>query len=203
MQTRQSSEDRVGLVLGALLFVAGGAALVAQAVNWELPEDGWPWVIILPGIALLIAGLLLRDDGGTALTVAGCVVSTVGGILLYQNTTGSWESWAYVWPLVGPTAAGVGLLLSGLVQGRRPLVGLGTRLALVGMTLFAVFYAFFVWIIGLGSEQPRDIAPWVMPLVLVGLGAVVVGRAILSPHRAADATTAPGDGGTDPRTFRS
>jgi hypothetical protein len=203
MLSRQSSEDRVGLVLGALLFVAGGAALVAQAVNWELPEDGWPWVIIVPGIALLVAGLLLRGDGGTALTVAGCVVSTVGGILLYQNTTDNWESWAFAWALVGPTAPGVGLLLSGLVQGRRNLVDVGARLALLGVTLFAVFYVFMVWVIGVGSEQPRDIAPWALPLVLVGLGAVVVGRAILLPHRAADATTAPGNGGTDPTTFRS
>ena len=34
------------------------------------------------------------------------VVTTVGLVLLYQNTTGRWESWAYAWALVGPAASG-------------------------------------------------------------------------------------------------
>ena len=47
--------------------------------------------------------------------IAGSIVTTVGSVLLYQQTTGHWESWAYAWALVGPGAAGLGMLVYGLL----------------------------------------------------------------------------------------
>ena len=51
------------------------------------------------------------------MVVGGTVATTVGLVLLYQNNTGHWESWAYAWALVGPAASGLGLALWGAAHG--------------------------------------------------------------------------------------
>ena len=41
----------------------------------------------------------------------------VGVILLYQNAANHFESWAYAWGLVFPTATGLGRMIYGLLKG--------------------------------------------------------------------------------------
>jgi GNAT superfamily N-acetyltransferase len=71
------------------------------------------------------------------------VVSTVGLVLAWQNMTGRWESWAYAWALVGPTATGVGSFLGGLRTGNPRLRDAGMWQIAVGLALFGGFYLFF------------------------------------------------------------
>jgi hypothetical protein len=179
MLTNRQPTDRANVAVGLLVLIAGVVLLAAQAVRFELPADSWPYVIIVPGLAILLVGLVIGREPGTGLAIGGSIVTTVGLVLLYQNTTGRWDTWAYAWALVGPTAAGVGLLLSGLVQGDRDLLRNGLRVVLVGATLFAVGLVFFEGVIGLSGERPAILETAALPLILIGLGVVVVARGFL------------------------
>ena len=55
---------------------------------------------------------------GLGFAIAGTIVTTIGFLLLYQDSTGHWESWAYAWALL-TLAAGLGTLIYGLAIGRR------------------------------------------------------------------------------------
>jgi hypothetical protein len=88
-------------------------------------------------------------------------VGGIGCLLLYQNATGNWESWAYAWTLI-PGFVGLGVVLAALMQGpsRRDIAG-GLWLMLFSVLAFVVFGSF----LGLGRFSPY----WPVLLVLGGL----------------------------------
>ena len=63
------------------------------------------------GACLLIFGLLA---GAPGMAVPATIVAGIGGILAYQNATGDWTSWSYVWSLI-PGFVGLGIMLSALL----------------------------------------------------------------------------------------
>lgn len=175
------------LVLGIALLLVGGVALVLGQLDIDVPasivEAGWPLFVIVPGAVLFVSSLLVPPPKGVGLAIGGSVVTTVGAVLLYQQTTGHWESWSYAWALVGPAAAGLGMVLYGLITHARELVGTGTRLVLIGLGLFVVGYWYFETIFSSG-QPPLDV--WtVWPVVMIGVGLLVV-IAALSKRRADD-----------------
>ncbi|MEM5775716.1 MAG: hypothetical protein AAGU05_12015, partial [Anaerolineaceae bacterium] len=62
-------------------------------------------------IFLLIA--IATGEGGLA--VPGSIIGGIGGILFYQNWTGDWVSWAYIWTLI-PGLVGLGLFIGSLIS---------------------------------------------------------------------------------------
>jgi hypothetical protein len=167
-----------GAVLGAILIFIGLAFLAVRYLDAFQGADVWPLFIIGPGVALLVLGLFLPNLG---MLVGGSVVSTVGLVLAWQNMTGRWESWAYAWALVGPTASGVGSFLGGLRTGNPRLRDAGMWQIAVGLALFAGFYLFFEQVIGL-SGDPLPLPEWVMPAVLIGIGVLVLLRGFFGPR---------------------
>ncbi|MGH2484167.1 MAG: hypothetical protein ACRDE9_06900 [Candidatus Limnocylindria bacterium] len=167
-----------GAVLGAVLIFIGLAFLAVRYLDVFQGADVWPLFIIGPGVALLVLGLFLPNLG---MLVGGSVVSTVGLVLAWQSMTGRWESWAYAWALVGPTASGVGSFLGGLRTGNPRLRDAGMWQIVVGLALFAGFYLFFEQVIGLSGE-PLPLPEWVMPAALIGIGVLILLRGFLGPR---------------------
>lgn len=167
-----------GAVLGAVLIFIGLAFLALRYLDLFAGADVWPLFIIGPGLALLVLGLFLPNLG---MLVGGSVVTTVGLVLAWQNVTGRWESWAYAWALVGPTASGVGSFLGGLRTGNPRLRDAGMWQIAVGMALFAGFYLFFEQVIGL-SGDPLPLPEWVMPAALIGIGVLILLRGFFEPR---------------------
>jgi hypothetical protein len=161
--------------LGGLLVLAGVLLLLGQALDVDL-AGLWPLAVVLPGVVLAGLGLTLTGRPGQALTVAGGVVTGVGLLLLYQNATGHWESWAYAWTLAVPFAAGTSLWLHGAVSGRKDAARRGRRLALGGLAAFAVLAVFFELIVGLSGGEVANLRGWVLPLLLIGVGLLVLLR---------------------------
>ena len=126
---------------------------------------------------MLVLGLFVSRDEG--LVVGGTVVTTVGLVLLYQNQTDRWESWAYAWALVGPAASGLGMLLWGLRNGSVREIRNGTWGLLGGLALFAIGYLFFEGVIGISGEK-LPLAEWVLPALIIGIGVVILGRGLLA-----------------------
>ena len=164
-----------GLALGAALIVIGAILLAGQLLDVGLTDIGWQAWIIGAGVILLAVGLVLARD--TWLIVGGTVVTAVGLLMLYQDRTDHWESWAYAWALVGPTASGLGLALAGIRRGNASEVRNGTWGLLGGLAMFVVGFLFFEGIIGI-SGQPFDFPEWLLPAAVIAIGVVLLARGL-------------------------
>lgn len=165
---------RVTLAFGLLLVLFGALFLVLQLVPgleiWLEPEQWWPLLVVGVGVFLLLLALLLRVP---ALTIPACVVGGVGVLLLWQNATGNWDSWAYAWALI-PGFVGVGVILMGLFGGKlRQSLGVGLWLMVISAVLFTVFGAL------LGGSSLLG-AYW--PALLIVLGVLMLLRGLLRLH---------------------
>lgn len=169
MSTRS---NRSGLVGGVLLIVLGVLAMIFQFFDlsgtfWEF---SWPFIIVGVG-ALLFLGMLLGGRGSAGLAVPGSIVTTVGLILLFQNTFGYWESWSYAWTLI-VTAVGAGLWLRGAYGGVPESRQAGGRVFVIGLIMFVVFGAFFG--LGFGPLGFERSAGLIWPAVLIVLGLYLI-----------------------------
>jgi hypothetical protein len=135
-----------------------------------IPTDvGWPFFVIAPGVALFV--LALAGDR-TELAIPGSIVTMVGLLLFYQNSFQHWESWAYAWPLVAPTAVGLGLWIGGIWEGKPHQRRAGQRLVQIGLALFLAFGLFFEGILNVSGfgGMTREVARFALPVGLIGLG---------------------------------
>jgi hypothetical protein len=162
--------------LGVLLMVLGALFLVVQAVGFDPGRFAWPFYVIVPGLAVFGAGLAAGNPAGERITPLGAALTTVGVILLYQNTADHFESWAYAWALVFPTSIGLGRMIYGSLKGRTEMVLNGGRLSLIGAALFLVGALFFELVVGISSFGIGfGRFGWPLGLVIVGIVLLVGG----------------------------
>jgi len=98
-------------------------------------------------------------------------------VLLYQNATDHWESWAYAWALVGPGGSGIGLLLYGTRSGDRKMARDGFWAILTALGIFAVGLVFFEGVLGISGER-LPLPEWVLPVAIIGIGILVLLRGL-------------------------
>jgi hypothetical protein len=154
---------RRNLVVGVVLVLIGGWFLAVQFVpgldNLINIEWSWPLLMVAVGAFLLLFGLLV---GAPGMAVPAVIVAGIGGILYYQNATGDWASWAYLWTLI-PGFVGIGVILAGLLGGDfRGSLSEGGGLIIISLILFFIFAS----IMG-GWNLLGDY--WPVLLILLGL----------------------------------
>ena len=93
---------RQSMLLGGLLVLVGAVLLLGQFVRIDVGHYGWPFFVIAPGVLILFVALSARGMVGEGLAILGSIITVTGLILLYQNATDHFESWAYAWALVFP-----------------------------------------------------------------------------------------------------
>jgi hypothetical protein len=176
-RARGVSNAIVGVVLVGLglLFLAGELFDFRPWFGFDFWHFSWPFFVIIPGLAFFV-GMLLTGRSGGGLAVPGSIITMTGLILLYQNSSNHWESWAYAWALIFPTAIGLGLMIQGVWSGLdkpfrvgRAMVGWGIAIFLVG----AVFFEFVLNISGYGRGLVGSVAG---PLLLILLGLYLMVR---------------------------
>jgi hypothetical protein len=155
---------RSGVAVGAVLIIIGAWLLLVQVVPGLRGWFSWPTIIIGVGLLLLVLGMFL---GEYEMAIPGCIVGGVGGILYWQNLTGNWESWSYVWALI-PGFAGTGTVIAGLLSRDGGQVRGGLWTMLVSAVLFVIFGSLFGAIGVLGQY-------WPVLLIVLGLAALVQG----------------------------
>ncbi|MEA2008003.1 MAG: hypothetical protein U9O54_02700 [Chloroflexota bacterium] len=158
-----NTKKRTSIIGGALLILIGGALLAVQILpNFYIPFS-WPWIVIGVGLFLFALGAATGEPG---MAIPACIVGGIGGILAYQNVTGDWASWSYIWALI-PGFVGVGILLAKLLGGEKDtsLWDIGW-LILISLILFTVFGSFFGDLGVVGDY-------WPVLLILLGLGLLV------------------------------
>ena len=159
------------LVFGAGFILFGLLMLVGQLLHIDFWGLLWPFFIIIPGVVLFVAALLASGKGGEPLAIVGSIITMVGSILLFQNVTGLWATWAYAWALIAPTSIGLGLLVWGAIKGHHDKLKEGLNLAGIGLVIFLVAGAFFELVVGLSGF---GLGPLALPFLLIGLGVVLV-----------------------------
>lgn len=194
-QTRSGSPGAT--VLGGVLIVLGLVFFASQQLNIDIGEWAWPFYVIAPGVAMATFGLTQRR--GSGLTIAGSIVTMVGLMLLYQNATGHWESWAYAWALVGPGGSGIGMLLYGTRSGDTKMARDGFFTTLTALGLFAAGLVFFEGILGISGRR-LPLPEWVLPAAVILIGLLLLLRGVTyRGHRGAGfGETAWHGGSSDP-----
>jgi len=162
--------DTNRVVLAAVLI---GAGVVLLGLRFFGGFSGflWPLFIVAPGLVLLAlapnAGALART-----LAVLGAVVAGTGAILLVQDITDYYQSWAYAWALL-PAVAGLALAFVGQHDGDAEGQATGWRLAAGGGAAFVILAAIFELFIFAGGLMDGGL---VAPLVLIAIGALLLMR---------------------------
>lgn len=163
---------------GVVLILLGVLFLGFQMFGlpgWISPESSWPLIVIGVGLVFMTMAVVARTPG---LAIPACIVGGIGVILYYQNLTGDWESWSYIWSLI-PGFVGVGIILAGLLA-RKPGGSIVPGLWLVGISglLFVVFGAF----LGPFGRLAGLVRYWPVLLIIVG-GLLLVKYAIRPTSR--------------------
>lgn len=160
-----------GTALGVVLVVVGLFFLAIRLANVDLGTNAWPLFIIIPGLTLLIVGFVSL---GTGAAIPGGIVTMVGLVLAYQNSTGNWSSWVYVWPLVAPGGVGVGLFLQGLRDRNMGLIRQGRTLMFIAALIFMVGFVFFESMLHMTGTDYGVFGKVAAPALLVVIGVALL-----------------------------
>ena len=163
-------QNRTNLVLGILLILIGAWLVVSRQVpavqDWLGDNFTWPMGTIAAGLVVLLIGLLTGSPG---MAVPASIIAGIGGILYYQNQTGDFDSWSYMWTLI-PGFVGVGTILAGLLgENTRRNLAHGMNLIVISAVLFLLFASFFGGLSILGDYGAAIL------LILLGLYVLVRG----------------------------
>lgn len=148
------SKQRSRLAFGVIILLVGVWLLAGQLFPplrvWADQFTTAPMIVIGAGVLLLLLGAITRDAN---LMVPACIVATIGGILLANEATGNYSSWAYAWALI-PGGAGVGEVLAGLLNSERSRITRGLNTIATSLLLFVIFASFFGGLTWLGPYWP-------------------------------------------------
>jgi hypothetical protein len=172
------STNTGAVIVGSLMILFGALALLGQifrnALDWGMI---WPFAIIAAGLAFFVV-MLAGGRSAAPFAIPGSILGMIGLMLLYQNLSGHWESWAYGWTVI-VMSVGIGITITGL-WGRNPrLQSAGLRVLRIGLILFVVFGTFFE-LLFLGSSA-SPLRQYLFPglLILVGVYLVLTRAGIL------------------------
>src|SRR5688500_8256150 len=174
-RTDEASGPPAGAI-GAVRVIVWLLLFIGQYFDVGIGAWGWPFIVIGIGAVVLGLGLFVMNEQG--MVIGGTVAMMVGLVLLYQDRTGHWESWAYAWALVGPAASGLGLALWGLRSSNAGDVHNGIWGLLGGLAFFAVGFLCFEGLIGISGER-LPLAEGVLPAAVIVIGVVVLMRGLL------------------------
>ncbi|MEK6750877.1 MAG: hypothetical protein AABZ00_01325 [Chloroflexota bacterium] len=159
-----NKQGRSQLALGVILILLGAWFLLDKTLpafhNFFDAYTKWPMNMLLIGGGIFIIGLVLGSPG---LSVPAAIVAGLGGIFYYQETSGNYESWSYMWALI-PGFVGVGTVLQGLLgENAGQNLKRGLNLMVISAVLFLVFSSFLG-----GWEILGNFGPAIL-LILLGL----------------------------------
>ena len=177
-QRRGASSTAIGIVL----VVIGVFALVIVLSGVDLTETGWPLFIIIPGLTLTLVGFV--SLGGVA-TIPGGILTMLGIVLAYSNTTGDWPIWAYAWSLVIPFGLGLGMFLQALRDRDQMAIRTGRTLMSVGVMIFLIGFVLFESILGIsGRDYFGPAGKAALPVLLILVGVILLVRSMQRSRQA-------------------
>ena len=171
-----NKKGRSQLALGVILILLGAWFLADKSIpafhSFFDKYTEWPVNMLLIGGVIFILGLVLGQPG---MSVPAAIVAGLGGIFYYQDATGDFASWSYMWALI-PGFIGVGTIVAGLL-GDNTAQNLkhGLNMMVISAVLFLVFSSFFGGWELLGNYGPS--------ILLILLGLWVLGSGLFRTFR--------------------
>ncbi|HQV62664.1 MAG TPA: hypothetical protein PKV19_01595 [Anaerolineales bacterium] len=171
-----NKKGRSQLALGVILILLGAWFLADKSIpafhSFFDKYTEWPVNMLLIGGVIFILGLVLGQPG---MSVPAAIVAGLGGIFYYQDATGNFASWSYMWALI-PGFIGVGTMVAGLL-GENTAQNLkhGLNMVVISAVLFLVFSSFFGGWELLGNYGPS--------ILLILLGLWVLGSGLFRTFR--------------------
>jgi hypothetical protein len=156
------------------LLAARGLGFGVMFVNLT-----WPLYIIVPGVGLLAFAGTDRDIS-KGLAPIGMMVTLTGCLLAYQEWANHYQSWAYMWILVGPFALGAGWIAHGMMHDDNRTIADGRKLAAASIATLIVFAAVFELVFnisgyGLSVNLPSGM---LLPLLFIAISGAVLFRQV-------------------------
>jgi hypothetical protein len=171
-----------GAALGIVLVVVGIFALLVAMSGVDLTQNGWPLFIILPGLTLIVVGFV---SIGAVATIPGGIVTMLGVVLAYTNSSGDWPFWAYGWSLVVPFGIGLGMYLQAMRDRDQHALRTSRTLLFVGLMIFLIGFVVFESILGIsGRDYFGPVGKAALPLLLIIVGGILLVRSIQRSRRA-------------------
>ncbi|HEV2141320.1 MAG TPA: UbiA family prenyltransferase [Candidatus Dormibacteraeota bacterium] len=168
--------------LGIVLVVVGVFALLIVLSGADLTQNGWPLFILIPGLTLLVVGFI---SFGSVATIPGGIVTMLGVVLAYANSTGDWPVWAYAWSLVIPFGIGLGMYLQALRDHDQNALRSGRTLLFVGLMIFIIGFVLFESILGIsGRDYFGPVGKAALPGLLIIVGVILLVRSIQRSRQA-------------------
>lgn len=162
--------------LGIVLVVVGLFALVVVLSGVDLTENGWPLFIIIPGLTLMVVGFV---SVGAVATIPGGIVTMLGVVLAYTNSSGDWPLWAYGWSLVIPFGIGLGMYLQALRDRDQNALRTGRTLLAIGAMIFLIGFVLFESILGIsGRDYFGPVGKGALPALLIIVGVILLVRSV-------------------------
>ncbi len=156
------------MVAGSVLVIFGALALVAELnKSFSFWSTFWPFIIIGLGLIFFV-GMFAGGKSSAGLAIPGSIFGAIGLLMLMQNLTSHWESWAYAWTVI-IMAVGVGIVFMGMQTGDEGQRHAGLRVLKIGVIMFVIFGAFFEMIF---NNAP--FAQIFFPIALIFLGGYLV-----------------------------
>ena len=153
------------------LIGLGVLFLLAQITGFGFFGLLWPLFVLVPG-ALFLYFAVTGDASKAGLAVPGAMITGTGAILFYQNLTGHWSSWAYIWALY-PVFLGLALVFIGRRTGSDSTIRTGDGFVKWGLIGFVALWALFELFIFGGNKW---MVTTLLPLVLIAAGAIMLLR---------------------------
>ena len=179
VQPEMNSSRRSTLLLGGGLLLLGTLMLAGQFLDVRLGSYVWPFIFIIPGLAIFLSALSSDSSSSEGFVILGSILTMLGLIFLAQTVLNLWASWAYAWALLAPTSIGIGQMIYGTRKQRDGIVQTGKHLVTIGLTIFAVGFIFFELILNISNIGFARFGLPTFPIALILLGVFVLARALI------------------------
>ena len=169
------------VALGVVLVVVGLFALLVSLFSIDLSTYGWPLFVLIPGLTLLVVGFV---GAGPGASIPGGMVTMLGLVLAYQNSTGDWPSWAFAWALIAPFGVGLGMYLQALRDRDIAALRRGRTLMFVGALITVIGFVLFESILGISGQDYGPLGKAALPALLILIGIILLVRSVQRSRRA-------------------
>jgi hypothetical protein len=139
--------------------------------SWDIWSYLWPLEVLSLALGFMFAALYMRSPW---LAIPAILIGLNGLVLQFCAVTGLWEAWSVLWT-VEPLAIGMILLLVGVLTNTKPMVAVG--LAICGFAAAAAMGMLVLLSVGLWAFR------YIVPLGLIGVGALVLLTSFLGKPR--------------------
>lgn len=180
---QQSNRDTGRNVGAVILIIVGVVFMLGQffSVNvWSifggLFGDSWPFGMIIVSGLFVLAYAYLGGKNAVPAAIPGAIVTGTGVILLFQDITGQWKTWSYVWGLY-PVFVGLALMFMGWRTQNPAQSSAGRKAVMIGLILTAVFGLFMEAIFNDSFGQIFDFGVnYIVPIALICGGVLLLMR---------------------------